>query len=67
MDLGSYDFAYESVTASSGSVSHPVLIAAPSNEDASCWKLAEGRGAGQPLHTCAEGLEKSGALCYPPC
>ncbi|KAI7842460.1 hypothetical protein COHA_003816 [Chlorella ohadii] len=32
-----------------------------------CWKLSYGRGAGRPLHTCADGMEKYDALCYRPC
>ena len=32
-----------------------------------CWKDAYGRGAGRPIHQCADGLEQSGLLCYPPC
>lgn len=31
----------------------------------SCWKDAYGRGAGKVISTCAAGLEKAGALCYP--
>ena len=32
----------------------------------SCQKDSYGRGAGSPLG-CADGLEMSGALCYPAC
>ena len=32
----------------------------------SCAKKSYGRTAGTPLG-CADGLELSGALCYPPC
>jgi hypothetical protein len=32
-----------------------------------CWKRAYGRGVGKPIHTCEEGWEKNGALCYPLC
>ena len=27
----------------------------------------KGRGVGKPVHTCKEGFEKNGALCYPKC
>ncbi len=32
-----------------------------------CAKKSYGRGAGSPITTCANGLEKSGLLCYPKC
>lgn len=32
-----------------------------------CWKDSYGRGVGKAIHGCEEGLEKSGALCYPLC
>lgn len=32
-----------------------------------CWKNSYGRGAGKPLSTCVNGMEKNGALCYPKC
>ena len=32
-----------------------------------CWKATYGRGVGRVIHSCADGLEQSGALCYPEC
>lgn len=29
--------------------------------------MTYGRGAGRPLHTCAQGMEKYDLLCYRPC
>jgi len=33
----------------------------------SCTKKSYGRGAGAPIHACADDMEKGGALCYPKC
>jgi C1A family cysteine protease len=30
-------------------------------------KKSYGRGVGKPLHACPAGMDKDGALCYPPC
>ncbi len=38
-----------------------------SNSTDVCWKDSYGRGVGKPIHACKDGLEKSGALCYPQC
>jgi len=35
--------------------------------DDACRMRSYGRGAGEPLNYCKEGLEKSGLLCYPFC
>ena len=32
-----------------------------------CWKDTRTRGVGKPIHTCHNGDEKNGALCYPVC
>ena len=32
-----------------------------------CWLKAYGRGVGNPISTCNNGLEKNGGLCYPRC
>ncbi len=32
-----------------------------------CWRQSYGRGVGEPLSTCANGMEKDGLLCYPRC
>jgi Calcineurin-like phosphoesterase len=44
------------------------------NDGCTCWRDAHifakdsyGRGAGTALHTCGDGKEKDGALCYPEC
>jgi hypothetical protein len=34
---------------------------------ASCTKKSVGRGAGVPIHACADNMDKDGALCYPKC
>ncbi len=33
----------------------------------SCTKKSYGRGAGAPIHACADNMDKDGALCYPKC
>ncbi len=33
----------------------------------SCTKKSHGRGAGAPIHACADNMDKDGALCYPKC
>jgi hypothetical protein len=33
----------------------------------SCTKKSYGRGAGVPIHACADNMDKDGALCYPKC
>ena len=33
----------------------------------SCTKKSHGRGAGTPIHACADNMDKDGALCYPKC
>jgi hypothetical protein len=33
----------------------------------SCWKRAYSRGVGKAIHSCPEGYEKQGLLCYPIC
>jgi hypothetical protein len=33
----------------------------------SCTKKSQGRGAGIPIHACADNMDKDGALCYPKC
>lgn len=43
------------------------LILGVSSDNSGCWKSAYGRGVGKAISACAEGLEKDGALCYPPC
>jgi len=35
--------------------------------DTFCWRDNYGRGVGEPLSTCAEGMQQNGALCYPEC
>ncbi len=32
-----------------------------------CWKSAYGRGVGKAIHTCSDGEELDGLLCYPTC
>jgi hypothetical protein len=32
-----------------------------------CWQDAYGRGVGKPIHTCRDGYEQNGLLCYPKC
>ena len=32
-----------------------------------CWRQSYGRGAGEPLSACRDGLEKDGLLCYTKC
>ena len=32
-----------------------------------CWKDAYGRGVGRAIHSCEQGWEQNGALCYPLC
>lgn len=43
-------------------IASPVLA-----QDNFCWRDTSGRGVGEPLSTCADGLEKGGLLCYPAC
>jgi len=38
-----------------------------SSESEGCWLNAMGRGIGKPIHTCKNGFEQSGLLCYPNC
>ena len=44
-----------------------LALVLPMTFASSCWQDAYGRGAGGVLHTCEEGYERDGALCYPKC
>lgn len=44
-----------------------VLLASHSVQASNCWQDAYGRGVGEVITTCRDGLQKDGALCYPYC
>ena len=43
------------------------VFAAADGDDGTCWLRSYGRGVGGPIHTCADGLQQDGLLCYPQC
>ncbi|CDW85993.1 UNKNOWN [Stylonychia lemnae] len=44
-----------------------VLASSAAVNASSCWQDAYGRGVGEVITTCSNGLQKDGALCYPYC
>jgi len=66
---------HEEVQQSSGTESTEVKQTAEATQhhekvklpSGTCWLDSYGRGVGRPIHTCPDGQDKDGALCYPQC